>query len=186
MHHHCHAMFALAVTAMATGCAVTTDTQGPSSEAEDTAEAASAYTILETCYGDNDLYVAPPCFRGSYWDGSFAYDYNANNQYWWNDVRYSDKYLSSAQWNFTTTKYGEVWFSAWVPSANATGLANYAVNCGNGSLHATVDQKLVFGKWVTLGDMGYLPVGTQCSVYVQNARFGDRLAMDGMKMTTYQ
>lgn len=174
-------------------------TDQPKDEAQLETIEQSAVTPRHVCTGDNDM-PAGACFRGIVLGTGSAYGWKflEGTGFWWNDARITT-YASpsaAATWNFKTQVAGEVWFSVWIPSTNATArIVTYGISCGSGQSLKNIDQLYYSAQWVTLGTVGYFPAGTNCYVRAnkhlttQEINNGgssiSKMAIDGMKMTTY-
>ena len=164
---------------------------------------------VSLCYGDNDM-SAGSCFKGIALNTGtrFAWAYVTGSGFWNSDARittYADNGNASpppATWNFKTPVKGDVWFSVWIPSKNATArIVYYTASCygpngsGYGRTLKNIDQLNYSAQWVTIGNVGTLPAGSSCYVtaskYLTNAEIRNggqsstKMAIDGMKMSIY-
>lgn len=159
---------------------------------------AKAVTI---CYGDNDM-SAGTCFKGIQLNTNamFNWTYVTGSGFWYNDARITT-YVSgsspAATWNFQTPVSGDVWFSVWIPSTNATAkYVSYYATCrgpytGDVTVGKTINQLYYSAQWVTIANIGTFPAGTSCKVTATklggliSSETSSKMAIDGMKMSIY-
>ncbi len=168
-----------------------------------------ATTPLLACIGDVD---APTngCFRGAVLNTQtgFNWQYVSGGGFWNGSAKYTQKISpnnNSATWTFLVTTPGDVWFSAWIPSTNATAKSvYYTVTCrGNAafgnyeynSLSKNVNQLNYSAQWVTLVNIGTFTAGSLCTVvankldqgpgFLSASALSSKMAADGIKMSVY-
>jgi hypothetical protein len=170
--------------------------------------AASIPTL--TCYGDIDGPVNN-CFRSSSLNGQSAYNWKfvSGSGFWNGSAKYTQRIASdqnAATWEFLVPLAGDVWFSVWIPSTNATAKSvSYKVTCYTNPSETgryehnyfakSVNQLNYSAQWVTLGNIGHFSAGARCSVIADKLDQGpgflsanalaSKMAVDGMKMAIY-
>jgi len=192
--------FALVLIAGVSGCGDLDESDPVGLDEEEVAVQQDAVTARAECIGDNDM-AAGTCFKGFSLDpnSNYAWATATGSGFWSNSARitkYASNGPAAATWTFKTPVSGEVWFSVWIPSTNATARkVIYALSCGAGQQFKSIDQLYYSAQWVTLGNVGTFPAGTIC--YVQAAKYltyeeinsgGStltKMAIDGMKMKIY-
>jgi hypothetical protein len=165
---------------------------------------AAALTPKAVCIGDNNL-SGGACFKSfrvSNDARNFAWEYKTGSGFYLSDALVTTRWgsvpgwpSSAATWTFITPVSGDVWFSAWIPSTNATAHnVYYNISCGNGGGAKGIDQYRYSAQWVTLLNIGYVQAGATCTVNVDKGPDADeistgkrftKMAVDGMKMTIY-
>lgn len=149
------------------------------------------------CVGEN-VSTGNGCFTGMTLNSGYPYqwqyvtgsNYSGSNAYY---TTYSSGVSDAATWNFTVPVSGDVWFSAYIPGANATtSNAWYFYKCQQpnsmnfNGLGVTKDQLAITG-WTTLGNLGYFASGSWCSVTVRKLdnNVTRKLGVDAVKLTIY-
>ena len=160
----------------------------------------AAVTPTLACVGDNDQ-AGQSCFNGVTLNSAYSYlwQYVTGAGFYNNNARvtkYSSGSSDAATWKFTTLVGGDIWFSVFVPSTNATTKqAWYTFKCESfsggvsyyNSLGKNINQLNYSQQWVTLGNLGTFPAFSKCEVSVRklDGSTTSKMAVDGMKMTIY-